>query len=88
VITPELNLLFKEEFDSESTDTRYAAGVAELYARVVARVKHSVPERYMQAAEHFIVETKQYHDEHRWEFIPHPNFLRRIQILAGDVRLP
>jgi hypothetical protein len=83
----ELDKLFDECFDSELTDTRYAAGAASLYAKVVAKIKNSgdPPEdRYEDPACEFVREEKRYHEEKRWNFEPHPKFLQRIQELAGD----
>ncbi len=84
----ELGKLFDECFTWEpGTDTRYAAGAASLYAKVVAKIKNSgdPPEdRYEDPAYEFVCEEKRYHEEKRWNFEPHPKFLQRIQELAGD----
>jgi len=81
----ELDKLFFE--DNEEIETRYAAAVAGLYAKVVAKIKNSgdPPEdRYEDPANKFVCEEIRYHEEKRWNFEPHPKFLQRIQELAGD----
>jgi len=82
----ELDKLFEEAIE-EVGETRYAAAVAIIYAKVVAKIKNQgdPPEdRYVEPADKFIQEESRYHEEKRWCFEPHPKFLQRIQELAGD----
>jgi hypothetical protein len=78
---------FQEVWDPVECDTRYGAGCADFYAKVVGKLTHKEYDRYISAAEEFIKETKEYHEKNRWEFRPHPNFFLRIQELAGDKKI-
>ena len=56
-------------------DTRYGAGVGLLYARVIGVMSGTDPDVWYERALDFIDKNSEWHEDHRWNFEFHPDFL-------------
>lgn len=65
-------------FDWAETDLRYAGGVAELYARMAAKLTGKKKKSFDDAAERFVDDTLQWHEGNRRNFKVHPEWRKRV----------
>lgn len=87
IIEDEENIdeLFNKHLDDDGVDTRYANGVAYLYALVAHDMYGKSIEDCEKAAEQFVKKTIEWHEEHRHDFERHPDF--EIEMLSNLHRL-
>ena len=83
----EWNGILEKVFDLNTHDTRYSGGVAALYADMLKyKYQDKDREKLEIAAEKFITETIQWHEEHRYTFEPHQLFETRIIEIMNDLK--
>jgi len=61
-----------------NADTRYAAGCALLYARVLSKRLGYDTDFFIDSAVEFVNKYKDWHSANRHEFKPHPQFVKEI----------
>jgi len=81
----EWNKIVEKIFDINTHDTRYGGGVSALYADMLKhKYKDKDREQLGSAADKFIDETLNWHEEHRHNFQIHPSFETRILEIMND----
>lgn len=68
---------FDEVFDINDTDLRYANGVIEIYIRVLMKKWGFLIEerpKLEKAVSKFLTQEYKWHEDHRWNFKPHPDY--------------
>jgi len=81
----EWNKIVEKIFDINTHDTRYGGGVSVLYADMLKhKYKDKDREQLESAANKFIDETLNWHEEHRHNFQIHPSFETRILEIMND----
>jgi len=73
-----INSLFEAAYKSapNHSDTRYAGGVESLYIEVMRRLTNL---DCSNEVVEFLRETREYHENNRWDFRPHPDFFKLIK---------
>jgi hypothetical protein len=74
----EAQMLMDKTFDATLHDTRYKGGCVSLYSAMLAKKHDKKADTFEAAANLFVEETSQWHEERRHNFEPHPEFEERI----------
>lgn len=65
-------------YDREETDTRYANGVACMYANLVSVITGHPADQFIKACQMFVDQTSKYHESVRNNFVPADGFFSQI----------